>query len=173
MPSTARDALIAIAALLAPGEPDVADRAVQAHAYPDSYLRDHADRLDERGIDEPVPELAWIALIDALTDRGLLAEVDWKEATAEITAQLRGLRSSPAQPEAWTWLDTTDTDLVTYDFLELAGRELRDAGIALAVLDIESDSYPLVLLPADRATDLVTLAATAGFRAEVLATAPK
>jgi len=55
----------------------------------------------------------------------------------------------------------------------LAGGELRDAGTALAVLDIESDCYPLVLLPADRATELVTLATTAGFTANVLATAQK
>lgn len=173
MPITIQDALIAIAALLAPDEPDVAGRVVHAHTDPDSFLDDHADRLDERGIDEPIPDLAWIALVDALTDHDLLAEVDWKEAPEEIVAQLRGLRSSPVRPEAWTWLDTTATDLDTYDFLELAGGGLRDAGTALAVLDIDSDCYPLVLLPADRATELVELATTAGFTADILATAQK
>ncbi len=39
---------------------------------------------------------------------------------------------------------------------------------ALAVLDIESDCYPLVLLPAARATELMALAAAAGFTAAVL-----
>jgi hypothetical protein len=168
VPPTARDALIAIAALLAPGEPAVADRVAHAHTDPDGYLQAHAGQLDERGIDEPIPELAWIALVDALTDHGLLAEVDWKEDTDEIIAQLRDLHSNPAQPEAWTWLATADTDLETYDFLELAGGELLDTGTALAVLDIESDCYPLVLLPADRADELVNLATTAGFTAEVL-----
>jgi hypothetical protein len=95
VPSTARDALIAIAALLAPDEPDVADRVAHAHHDPNAYRQAHADRLDERGIDEPIPNLAWIALVDALTDRGLLAEVDWKESAEEIIAQLRGTAVQP------------------------------------------------------------------------------
>lgn len=41
-------------------------------------------------------------------------------------------------------------------------------GTTLAVLDIESDCYPLVLLPAARADDLVNLATTAGFQVNVL-----
>jgi hypothetical protein len=169
VPPTARDALIAIAALLAPDEPDVADQVAHASHDPNGYLQAYADRLDERGIDEPIPNLAWIALIDALTDRGLLAEMDWKESAEEIIAQLRGLRSSPPQPEAWAWMDHTDTDRPTHDFLELAGNTLRSAGTALAVLDIQSDCYPLVLLPADRANELIDLATTAGFTAHVLA----
>lgn len=166
-PMTVRDALIAIAAVLAPDEPDVVDRVTSAHVDPDAYLREHADRLDERGIDEPVPELAWIALVDALTDHDLLAEVDWKEPAEEILSRLKALRSSPTQPEAWAWVD--DADLATYDFLELAGDALRRVGTALAVLDIESDCYPLVLLPAARASELVGLATTAGYTVNVLA----
>lgn len=164
MPLSVRDALIAIATLLAPDAPDVASRAADAHTDPEAFLRTHADRLDERGIDEPLPELAWIALVDALTDHDLLAEVDWKEAAEDIIDQLRELRSSP---QDWTWAADCDTDLPTYDFLQLAGTKLRDAGTALAVLDIESDCYPLVLLPAARADELVTLATTAGFTAGV------
>lgn len=163
MPPSVRDALIAIATLLAPDVPDVAARVDHAHTDPEAFLQAHADRLDERGIDEPLPELAWIALVDALTDHGLLAEVDWKEAAEDIVAQLRALRSSP---QDWTWV--TDSDLPTYEFLQLAGQELRGVGTALAVLDIESDCYPLVLLPAARADELVSLATTAGFTASVL-----
>ncbi len=167
MPSTVREALIGLAALLAPGEQEVADRVAAAHDDPDAYLRSHADQLEERGIDEPIPNLAWIALVDVLTDRGLLAEVDWKEASDEVVSQLRALRSSPANAGAWVWLEDADVELPTFDFLELAGAGLRDGGTALAVLDIESDCYPLVLLRADRADDLVELAATAGFPVQV------
>ncbi|CAL9572936.1 hypothetical protein SUDANB95_04833 [Actinosynnema sp. ALI-1.44] len=131
----------------------------------DAYLREHADRLDERGIDEPVPELAWIALVDALADHGLLAEVDWKEAPDEIAAQLRALRSAPRADELWTSL--AQSALPTYEFLEAAGERLRGTGTALAVLDIESDCYPLVLTPAAHADDLAASATTAGFKAVV------
>jgi hypothetical protein len=165
---TARDALIAVAALLAPDVPQVRDLAAAAHDDPEGYLREHADRLDERGIGEPIPELAWIALVDALADHGLLAEVDWKEAPDEIVGQLRSLRSAPVGDEAWASL--AEAELPTFEFLELAGGQLAAAGTALAVVDIESDCYPLVLLPSARAGDLPGLAAAAGFKAAVLTT---
>jgi hypothetical protein len=163
---TARDALIAVAGLLAPDVPQVRDRAAAAHDDPEAYLREHADRLDERGIGEPIPELAWIALVDALADHGLLAEVDWKEAPDEIAGQLRSLRSAPDGDEAWATL--AEAELPTFEFLELAGGRLAGFGTALAVLDIESDCYPLVLLPVTRAGELPGLAAAAGFKAAVL-----
>ncbi|MFG1646644.1 hypothetical protein ACGFMK_40755 [Amycolatopsis sp. NPDC049252] len=163
---TARDALIAVAGLLAPEVPRVRDLAVAAYDDPGAYLREHADRLDDRGIDEPFDLLAWIALVNALTDHGLLAEVDWKEAPGEITGQLRALRSAPSADGIWTSL--AEADLPTYEFLELAGARLAEAGTALAVLDIESDCYPLVLLPAADAGDLAGLASAAGFTAAVL-----
>ncbi|SEF24000.1 hypothetical protein SAMN05421837_102520 [Amycolatopsis pretoriensis] len=165
MTTPARDALVAVATLLAPDVPEVATRAAAAHDDPDAYVSEHADRLDNRGIDEPFPLLAWIALVDSLDDHGLLAEVDWKEAPGEIAGQLRVLRSAPAADELWTSLAASE--LPTYEFLETAGERLLGTGTALAVLDIESDCYPLVLLPAARADELVTSAKTAGFAAEV------
>jgi len=165
--STARDALIALTALLAPGDPDVTDRVTSAHDDPDAFVRDNADRLDDRGIDEPIPELAWIALVDALADHDLLAEVDWKEESEEIIGQLRALRSNPGDG-VWTWLEGQDIHVATFEFLELAGAGLRAAGTSLAVLDIESDCYPLVLVPNADAPDLVSLATAAGFTAGVL-----
>ena len=171
MTAPARDALVAVATLLAPDAPEVAARAAAAHDDQDAYLREHADRLDDRGIDEPFPGLPWIALVDALTDHGLLAEVDWKEAPDEIAGQLRALRSAPRADELWTSLG--ESELPTYEFLEAAGDRLHEIGTALAVLDIESDCYPLVLLPAARAGDLVTLAEAAGFTAAPLGGRPR
>jgi hypothetical protein len=166
MTAPARDALLAVAALLAPDAPQVAEHAGAAHDDPGAFLVAHAERLDERGIDEPFPLLAWIALVNALADHGLLAEADWKESPGEITGRLRGLRSAPPADELWTSL--ARSELPTYEFLEAAGKRLHSTGTALAVLDIESDCYPLVLLPAARGGDLAAFAAAAGFTAEVL-----
>ncbi|MFE4367580.1 DUF6630 family protein [Streptomyces sp. NPDC056835] len=175
----AAEALAALAELLAPGRAAVAEEVLFAYDDPDAYVRTHAARLEDRGIDAPIENIAWIALVDALTAQGLLAEVDWKEDADEIRRQLRGLESRPtadpwsvAAPDDADGTDGTDgTDAVPMDtaaFLNDAGRLHLDLGVALAVLDIESDCYPLVCFPAQRASELTPLAARAGFYAAVL-----
>jgi hypothetical protein len=162
VPMTARDALIAIAGLLAPDQPDVAHRATAAHDDPPAYLGQHAKRLANRGITEPVPLLPWIALVDALTDGGLAAEVDWREQPDEVVRQLRRLRTSP--PDAWEWAIDTEFHVRTDAFLKITAGHLRTAGVALTTLDIDSDCYPLVLAPIARTTELNSLAKLAGYR---------
>ncbi|PVE10877.1 DUF6630 family protein [Streptomyces scopuliridis] len=169
----AAQALTALAELLAPGRAAVAEEVLFAYEDPDAYVRTHATRLEDRGIDAPIENLAWIALVDALTAQGLLAEVDWKEDGDEIRRQLRALESRPAV-DPWSLADPENADgtdpvaLDTAAFLNDAGRLHLDLGVALAVLDIESDCYPLVCFPARRASELTPLAARAGFYAAVL-----
>lgn len=124
-------------------------------------------RLDDRGIHEPIAELAWIALVDALYDHQLLAEFDWKEDPQEIRAQLTLLDSRPSV-DPWVLFDAGEMSLPTYEFLAACGRRYRDVGAALAVLDIESDCYPVVCLRAARAEELTALAGRAGFTARTL-----
>ncbi|MFJ6570365.1 DUF6630 family protein [Streptomyces sp. NPDC091292] len=162
-----RSSLAAAAALLAPAHPEVAERVLHAHDDPAGYLRTYADELDDRGIDEPIPDLAWIALVDALDRHRLLAEFDWKEDPREIRARLGTLASRPSA-DPWVLLDAGDTNLPTYEFLEVCGRHYREVGAALAVLDIESDCYPVVCLRGARAEELTSLAESAGFRAWTL-----
>ncbi|WP_443065196.1 DUF6630 family protein [Streptomyces sp. NBC_01336] len=47
--------------------------------------------------------------------------------------------------------------------LRHCGRHYADVGAAPAVLDIESDCYPVVCLPAARVQELTVLAKRAGF----------
>ncbi|MET9922400.1 hypothetical protein ABZZ04_35845 [Streptomyces sp. NPDC006435] len=164
---TVRTSLEALAVLLAPARPDVAEQVLHAHDDPEGYVRAHADRLDERGIDEPVADLAWIALIDALDAHQLLVEFDWKEDPQEIRAQLGMLASRPSV-DPWVLFDAAETSLPTHEFLTACGRHHREVGAALAVLDIESDCYPVVCLRAARAEELTALAGRAGFTARIL-----
>ncbi|MFD7425758.1 DUF6630 family protein [Streptomyces sp. NPDC059818] len=163
----ARTSLAAVVALLAPAHEAVAERVLHAHDDPSGYVRDHAAALEDRGIDEPVPGLAWIALVDALAEHRLLAELDWKEDSEEIRSQLRGLASRPSV-DPWVLVGAADMLLPTHDFLEACGRHYRDVGAALAVLDIESDCYPVVCLRTARVKELTALAARAGFTAQGL-----
>ncbi|MFB6904957.1 DUF6630 family protein [Streptomyces bacillaris] len=170
-PGDVREALAAIAALLAPAHPSVTEEVLHAHDRPHDYVSAFEDRLDERGIDEPVENLAWIALIDALHAHGLLAEFDWKEDAHEIRAQLEGLGSRPSV-DPWPLFDAPELSLPTDAFLHACGRRYREVGAALAVLDIESDCYAVVGLSAARAEELTALAARAGFPVQHLGTGP-
>ncbi|MFJ5846760.1 DUF6630 family protein [Streptomyces sp. NPDC092903] len=160
----ARTSLAAVAALLAPAHEAVAARVLHAHDDPAGYVREHAEELADRGIEGPVPGLAWIALVDALAGHRLLAELDWKEDSQEVRSQLRGLASRPSV-DPWVLVEADDMRLPTHEFLEACGRCFRDVGAALAVLDIESDCYPVVCLRAARVEELTALAARAGFTA--------
>lgn len=162
---TVRDALAGIARLLAPGEPEVAERVLRAYDAPEAYLSEHADRLEERGIDTPIDNLAWIALVDSLDDHHLLGEVDWKEAPEDIRYALDQLTSRPAD-EVWAWHDPEE-HFFTHDFLERAGEHTYAAGKALVLLDIESDCYPLAYLPVARVAVLIELGTDAGYHVEV------
>lgn len=166
-PDDARTSLAAVAALLAPAHPDVAARVLHAHDDPSAYVRDHARELAGRGIDAPVPDLAWIALVDALAAHRLLAEFDWKEDAQEIRARLRQLGSRPSV-DPWVLVEDDDMLLPAHEFLETCGRHYRDVGAALVVLDIESDCYPVVGTRAARVEELTKLAAAAGFTARGL-----
>ena len=47
-----------------------------AENQPLNYLSQFANVLQERGIDKPVPELPWLAMVDGLARRDLLIELD-------------------------------------------------------------------------------------------------
>lgn len=162
-----RATLAEIASLLAPAHPAVAEEALRAHDGPHEYVGAFGDRLAGRGIDGPVDDLAWIALIDALDAHGLLAEFDWKEDAQEIRDRLRQLESRPSV-DPWVLFEAEETLLPTEKFLHACGRRYREIGAALAVLDIGSDCYPVVGLRAARADELTALAARAGFSVQHL-----
>lgn len=163
----ARTSLAALAALLAPAHPVVVERVLHAHDDPSAYVRDHARALSNRGIDAPVPGLAWIALVDALAEHRLLAEFDWKEDAQEIRSRLRALDSRPSV-DPWVLVEDAEMLLPAHAFLEACGRHYREVGAALVVLDIQSDCYPVVSTRAARVGELTALATRAGFTAQGL-----
>lgn len=166
-PDDARTSPAAAASLLAPARPSVGEQVLHSFDHPEAYLRDHAGRPADRGIDEPVPDLAWIALVDAPADHRLLAELDWKEDPQEVRSQLRGLDPHPSV-DPWVLVGEDDMLLPADEFLRSCGRHYADVGAAPAVLDIEFDCYPVVCLRAARVQELTALAQRAGFTAWAL-----
>ncbi|GAA1307451.1 hypothetical protein GCM10009647_027840 [Streptomyces sanglieri] len=97
----------------------------------------------------------------------MLAECDWKEQPTQIRARLEKLASRPSV-DPWVLFGARDMRLRTAAFLEACGRHYRDVGATLAVLDTDSDCYPVVCLRAARAGELTALAGPAGIAVRIL-----
>lgn len=108
---------------------------------PESYFEMFKDRLDERGIDSPIDELAWISLVDALLDHGLAFEIDWKESglyICDVVDELLDRKNMACV----SWEDFEDgefDELPTSQYLNKISEKLKEQAISLASLDIESD----------------------------------
>lgn len=62
------DALIAIGRMLAPNAKRLAADVTHAFADPVAYVVANAKRMNDRAIDEPIPTLPWVVLVNALDD---------------------------------------------------------------------------------------------------------
>ncbi len=96
--------LAELAALLAPGDAKVAAAVALATTDPTAYLAKYAARLRERAIDRVRPDLAWIALIDALGLAKRLAEIDHRAAYEDVTFAINRLASLPKLRARWSKL---------------------------------------------------------------------
>lgn len=113
------------------------------------YVERFREQLQGRGITKPEPGLPWIALVDGLWSRKKLVEIDWREAPEEIIEQLDPLLDEyGSRPNRWEWADQEE-DWDTEAFLLEIGRTIAADGLALACIDIESDSYPLLIVKSD------------------------
>jgi hypothetical protein len=161
--SSKLESLLALARLIAPNAKRVAAEVTQAVEQPATYFKAHRKRLDDRNIDKPTKDLPWIALVDALTVARSLVEIDWKTSGEDIAWNLEKL--VPKKTVAWlAKIDPVDDDRSTLELLELTGQKLLASDkLQLASLDIGSDSFCLVVVPADRAKTLVASAKAAGY----------
>jgi hypothetical protein len=96
--------------------------------------------------------------------RGFLARLaaHWYE---DVTAGIAFLLSNhPPDPHAWIsaitekWKDA-DTDV----FLQVIGRRPGEENLVLACIDLNSDSYPLIIVRREQIVQLQALAQTAGY----------
>jgi hypothetical protein len=132
---------------------------------PDAYLEQYADQLSNRGIDEVIPHLPWIALVDGLDARDAMRAIDWKSDIEDVLWNLDQLATlQPARPDRWDELQEEDGDeRLPEETLPLIGQRLLSEGLALATIDIGSDSYVMIVLPADGIKEAERLAELAGY----------
>lgn len=133
---------------------------------PEAYFEKFEDRLDERGIDSPIEQLAWISLVDALLDQDLAYEIDWKETglyICDVVDEL--LDRKKMECVSWEKFEDGEFDeLPTSEFLNEVSKKLKEKGISLACLDIESDCYVLITVPSSDIDEIKKLAQEAGYK---------
>lgn len=133
---------------------------------PESYFEKFKERLDERGIDSPIDQLAWISLVDALLDHDLAFELDWKESGLYICDVVDELLDRKKM-ESVSWEEFEDgefDELPTSEFLNEVSKKLKEKGLSLACLDIESDCYVLITVPSSDIDEIKALAKEVGYR---------
>ena len=165
--SSRRDALARLAALLSGGDLAVRDAVAQAADDPDGYLdtfEETSERLWE--VDDPArdPRLPWLALVDRLLAALRAVEIDWHTAKADIDWSLEQLIDWPRVPDvtrrAIAALTASASAIET--FQEIARLVAAD-GLRLAAMDIDSDSYVLLLLAAADYEQATAIADTLGY----------
>jgi hypothetical protein len=161
-----REALLALSRKLSRGSEQVAGEVAQALDHPDAYVGQWGDRLWNRGIEEPIPDLAWIALVDALGEQGLVWEIDWKQEIETTLFAVHSLldRRGWLLPAADRRLEQAiQSDHDTFQQLNELHDWLRPHGIVLGQLDINGDSYVLIVVREDDFAEMEQLTKASGY----------
>jgi hypothetical protein len=159
------DKLLLLANLLLPEDEKLIEELNLAINNPVGYITKFQEQLSYRGIDEPFPELPWIALVDGLTMQNRLVEIDWNTELEDITWNIdQLLQAESDEPNRWTWAETRIwEEKPTEEFLKAAADMFNKRGLALVYLDINSDSYPLLLIKVEQLAQSQKLAEEAGY----------
>ena len=139
------EVLLSLSRLLAPGDESLQRDLALATNQPGIYLQQHPE-TEEREVDADDPSLPWIALVDGLITRHMAAEVDHRSDVADVDwnlSQLRNYRLFSAKTRHW--LDTTKME-GTGDILRALAPHAKKDGLVIATMDIDSDSYVIVIL---------------------------
>ncbi|MEC0210963.1 hypothetical protein P4H70_18650 [Paenibacillus ehimensis] len=142
----------------------VIDDVALASEHPLAYFEKYKDRLDERCINEPIEELAWISLVDVLLEHQLAFEIDWKETglyVCDVVDELLDRKKLASMD--WEEFESDQySEMPTDEFLNHIARKLNEVSVSLAYMDIDSDSYILIVVPTADIEGIKRLAEEAG-----------
>ncbi len=163
-----KGALLALAALLAPGKSGLIEALTAAIERPATFLETH-ERTRERlwASKEPAakdPALPWLALVDGLIDEHRAVELDWDFGAGDTLWNLEQLEGwKGLTEERRKSLGAIEGDGPTIEALRACAAQLAADHRVLAALDIDSDSYVMVLLSDADSAKASDLAHRAGF----------
>ena len=132
---------------------------------PVTYQAQFAEELAERGIVTALPEqeLRDVALIDALLSEDLLWEADWKDHISETAAGINGIMGQQKRPVGLTIARAAGGP----EMLDNVQDALEPLGLALVLLTLDSDAYPLSVVAEEQAAAARQLAKELGFELAV------
>ncbi|WP_289064375.1 DUF6630 family protein [uncultured Zobellia sp.] len=137
-----------------------------AENQPLNYLSQFANILQERGIDKPIPELPWLAMVDGLARRHLLIELDWKDDPEELVSTALQLFKGHTDYDSISKQLLKIEPFIDEDieeFIPQLNRKLESSKVQLIWLDIDSESYPLTTISLVDLTVAKQLAIEAGY----------
>ncbi|QKG53411.1 hypothetical protein [Hymenobacter sp. BRD67] len=139
----------------------IGQRLALALRDPAAYQTAFAEELAERGMEAalPVQELRDVALIDALLAEDLLWESDYHDPAADTAEGLNDILEHQGRP-ARLRLAATGKGPEALDALQEA---LEALGLALVLLTLDSDAYPLSVVAEAQAEEARGLARELGF----------
>jgi hypothetical protein len=157
--------VIELASNLMAEDPSLAQEVQLAIVSADEYVSRFQERLRARGINKPQSDLPWIALVNGLEDRGRVRELDWKEAPEDVAWKIDHLLANqPPQPGRWAWMASAEwEDKLPHDVLPAIAARLAEEGFTVVTIDIDSDSYPVMILPISQVGECQRLAQLAGY----------
>lgn len=138
------------------------ERLALALRDPAAYQAHHTEELAERGMEGgelPAQEVRDVALIDALLSEDLLWESDYQDPAAETAEGLNDILERQQRPERLR-LASAGKGPEALDALQEA---LEPLGLALVLLALDSDAYPLSVVAEAQAGEARRLAQELGF----------
>jgi len=139
----------------------ITERLALALRDPAAYQAQYAEELAERGMEATLPaqELRDVALIDALLSEDLLWESDYQDPAPETAEGLNDILAQQQRPERLR-LTAAGKGPEALDALQEA---LEPLGLALVLLTLDSDAYPLSVVAEAQAEEARRLAQELGF----------
>lgn len=147
-------------AVIVSDDDSVRAAARQFTADPEGYFTEHEDDLFQRGIEEPDDVTGPVVIIDALGTVDEVAYLDWKSPVDEVVgllARISRVRDSGVDLEVlidpgYAHEAPVETVVGWVNVL------LAPAGVTVAILDEDSDAYPLIAVPTEQVDALIATA---------------
>ena len=127
---------------------------------PDSYYENHVNGYEEKFFNpnETEDEICWQELATELYRAGCLQYLDWDPDFEPWEPELRKI---PGMEKYLGWLPEKGSGP---ERMKVLNGHLREENLVLAAIDIDSESYPLILITPALLREVNTLAESAGHR---------